>query len=261
MKDAEWIADLLQHDLLKTSYIPDKARRELRELVSYRKSLVGERSRELNRLQKMLEGTNIKLSGTVSDINGKSARRILEYILTGESLDGTKYDEMYEKNIISHKLKASKEQIIPAEETNGNLGWQPEGGEIIGMETVNEYLSDTIAAVFPSVATVDVRGYTNRELFAVKEGDVAARFDAGIDYIRKNGVSTGSTDEEFIALMAAVRDGMQEYEGGQHIFTDDRAPVELLGMREIDGMIRDEVGYYRSVYERDGIDGVLGEIL
>ncbi|MBR1914067.1 MAG: fused MFS/spermidine synthase, partial [Lachnospiraceae bacterium] len=126
---------------------------------------------------------------------------------------------------------------------------------------INEYLSDTIASVFPSVATVDVRGYTNRELFAVKEGEVSARFDAGIDYIRKKGVSTGSTDEELIALMAAVRDGMQEYEGGQHIFTDDRAPVELLGMREIDGMIRDEVGYYRSVYERDGIDGVLGEIM
>ncbi len=126
---------------------------------------------------------------------------------------------------------------------------------------INEYLSDTIAAVFPSVATVDVRGYTNRELFAVKEGDVAARFDAGIDYIRKNGVGSDSTDEELVALMSAVKDGMQEYEGGQHIFTDDRAPVELLGMKEIDGMIRDEVGYYKSVYERDGIDGVLGEIL
>lgn len=126
---------------------------------------------------------------------------------------------------------------------------------------INEYLSDTIAAVFPSVATVDVRGYTNRELFAVKEGDVAARFDAGIDYIRNSRPTSGNTDEELIALMAAVKDGMQEYEGGQHIFTDDRAPVELLGMKEIDGMISDEVGYYKSVYERDGIDGVLGEIL
>ena len=76
--DAEWIADLLQHGLLQPSYIPDKDQRELRELVSYRKSLVGERTRELNRLQKMLEGANIKLSGTVSDINGKSARSILE---------------------------------------------------------------------------------------------------------------------------------------------------------------------------------------
>ncbi|MCD7778572.1 MAG: IS110 family transposase [Clostridiales bacterium] len=111
-KDAEWIADLLQHGLLKASYIPDKDQRELREMVRYRKSLVGERTRELNRLQKMLEGANIKLSGTISDINGKSARSILEYLITGETIDETKYDEMYNKNIISHNLKASKEQII-----------------------------------------------------------------------------------------------------------------------------------------------------
>ena len=112
VKDAEWIADLLQHGLLQPSYIPDKDQRELRELVRYRKSLVGERTRELNRLQKMLEGANIKLSGTVSDINGKSARSILEYILTGESIDSDKYDEMYEQKIIAHNLKATKEQII-----------------------------------------------------------------------------------------------------------------------------------------------------
>ena len=112
VKDAEWIADLLQHGLLTASYIPDKDQRELRELVRYRKSLVAERTRELNRLQKMLEGANIKLSGTVRDINGMSARNILEYILTGEPIDEAKYDEMYEKKLIAHHLKASKEQII-----------------------------------------------------------------------------------------------------------------------------------------------------
>ena len=66
VKDAEWIAELLQHVLLKPSYIPSKDQRELRELVQSRKSLVGERTRELNRLQKMLEGANIKLSGSIS---------------------------------------------------------------------------------------------------------------------------------------------------------------------------------------------------
>ena len=71
------------HGLLRASYIPDKDQRELRELVRYRKSLVRERNRELNRLQKMLEGANIKISGTITDINGKSARNILEYILPG----------------------------------------------------------------------------------------------------------------------------------------------------------------------------------
>lgn len=112
VKDAEWIADLLQHGLLQPSYIPDKDQRELRELVRYRKSLIGERTRELNRLQKMLEGANIKLSVTVSDINGKSARNILEYFLSGTSIDEAKYDEMYAQKIIAHNLTATKEQMI-----------------------------------------------------------------------------------------------------------------------------------------------------
>lgn len=112
MKDAEWIADLLQHGLLQPSYMPAKEQRELRELIHYRKSFVGERGQELNRLQKMLEGSNIKLSGTVSDINGKSARSILEYLLTDASIDSEKYDEMYEQKVIAHNLKVSKEQII-----------------------------------------------------------------------------------------------------------------------------------------------------
>lgn len=112
VKDAEWIADLLQHGLLQASYIPDKDQRELRELVRYRRSLVGERNRELNRLQKMLEGANIKISGTITDINGKSARNILEYILTGRQIGSAEYDLLYEKRIIAHNLKATKEQII-----------------------------------------------------------------------------------------------------------------------------------------------------
>ncbi len=122
---------------------------------------------------------------------------------------------------------------------------------------INEYLSDTIAAVFPSVAIVDVKGYTNRELFAVKKGSVLARFDAGIDYIRKTGEVNDTSDGELMTFMGAVKTEMQEYEGGKHIFTDDRAPVELLGMREIDEMIQDEIGYYKSVYEKDGFDGVM----
>ena len=112
VKDAEWIADLLQHGLLKASYIPDKDQRELRELVGYRKSLVGERNRELNRLQKMLEGANIKISGTIKDINGKSGRNLLEYILTGKQVDSAQYDILYKQKVIVHNLKATKEQII-----------------------------------------------------------------------------------------------------------------------------------------------------
>jgi transposase len=84
VKDAEWISDLLRHGLLKASYIPDREQRELREAARYRKSLVEERAREINRLQKMLEGANIKLDSVVTDINGKSARKLLEMIIADE---------------------------------------------------------------------------------------------------------------------------------------------------------------------------------
>lgn len=119
VKDAEWIADLLQHGLLTASYIPDKDQRELRELVRYRKSLTDERARELNRLQKMLEGANIKLSGTVRNINGKSARSLLEHILSDKVFDAAAYDVMYDKKIIAHNLNATKQQII--DDLNGFL--------------------------------------------------------------------------------------------------------------------------------------------
>lgn len=117
VKDSEWIADLLQHGLLQASYIPDKAQRELRELVGYRKSFVIDRTRELNRLQKMLEGANIKLSGSVADINGKSSRKILDVILSGEKINEEKLDQMKKDKVIAHNLRTPFAQL--AEDLNG----------------------------------------------------------------------------------------------------------------------------------------------
>jgi transposase len=84
LKDAEWIADLLQHGLLRPSFVPPAWQRELRELTRYRASLVEERSRIINRLQKVLEDTNIKLAAVASDLMGKSARDMLSALLAGE---------------------------------------------------------------------------------------------------------------------------------------------------------------------------------
>lgn len=117
--DSEWIADLLQHGLLRASFIPDKARRELRELVGYRKSLIKEQAAELNRLQKILEGANIKLSGTIREINGKSGRNLLEAILAGEKIDLDKIMEMRRDKLIAANLKATDAQLV--DDLNGVL--------------------------------------------------------------------------------------------------------------------------------------------
>ncbi|MBP1949905.1 transposase [Virgibacillus litoralis] len=85
VKDAEWIAKLLRHGLLRASFIPDRNQRELRELVRYRRSIIEERARQHNRIQKVLEGANIKLGSVVSDVMGVSARDMLRAIAEGEN--------------------------------------------------------------------------------------------------------------------------------------------------------------------------------
>jgi transposase len=83
VRDAEWIAELLQHGLLKASFIPERSQRELRELVRYRITLIQARTSEVNRIHKLLEDANIKLSSVASNIMSVSGRDMLAAILRG----------------------------------------------------------------------------------------------------------------------------------------------------------------------------------
>ncbi len=83
-KDAEWIAELLQHGLLRASFVPPRPQRELREVTSYRSKLVEERARLVNRIQKVLEDSNVKLASVATDITGVSGRAILGALLDGQ---------------------------------------------------------------------------------------------------------------------------------------------------------------------------------
>ena len=88
VKDAEWIAELLQHGLLKASFIPPQSQRDLRDLTRYRTTLVRERARIVNRLQKVLEDANLKLAGVATDVMGVSGRAMLEALLAGQTDTG-----------------------------------------------------------------------------------------------------------------------------------------------------------------------------
>ena len=108
VKDAEWIAKLLRHGLLKASYIPDRNQRELRELVRYRRSIIEERARQHNRIQKVLEGANIKLGSVVSDVMGVSARDMLNAIAEGEE------DPEKLANFARRTMKKKKDELMLA---------------------------------------------------------------------------------------------------------------------------------------------------
>ena len=105
VKNADWIANLLRHGLLRASYIPDRNQRELRELVRYRRSIIEERARQHNRIQKVLEGANIKLGSVVFDIMGVSAKEMLRAIADGEE------DPEVLSNFARRTMKKKKEDL------------------------------------------------------------------------------------------------------------------------------------------------------
>lgn len=108
VKDAEWIATLLRHGLVRASFVPDRDQRELRELTRYRTALVRERAREVNRLQKTLESANIKLAAVVTDITGVSGQRILQ------ALTADVHDPEELADLAHWKVQAKREDLKAA---------------------------------------------------------------------------------------------------------------------------------------------------
>jgi transposase len=108
VKDATWIADLLRHGLLAPSFIPDKPQRELRELTRQRTQWIAERSRDVNRIQKVLEGANIKLASVVTDVLGVSGRAMLDRLVAGET------DPEILANLAVGRLRAKLDALLPA---------------------------------------------------------------------------------------------------------------------------------------------------
>ncbi len=106
--DAEWIADLLRHGLLRASFVPPRPQRELRDLTRQRANLVRERAAVMNRLQKVLEGANIKLASVTSEMSGTSVRDMLEAMVAGES------DPTVLAELARGRLRAKRSQLEKA---------------------------------------------------------------------------------------------------------------------------------------------------
>lgn len=113
---------------------------------------------------------------------------------------------------------------------------------------INQYLSDTISSVFNKVYTANVTGSTNRELFASNNPEIYNIFENK----RKE-----LNNSDLYYIMEQVSKNLEIYNKGNCIMTDDKAPIELLGMKVIDELINDEVAYYKDIYDKEGIQGIL----
>ncbi|MEG0517793.1 MAG: transposase, partial [Bacteroidales bacterium] len=108
-KDSEWICKLLLAGLLKPSYIPPKQQRELRDLTRYRKNLVNQISSNKNRVIRILEDCNIKLSSVLSSTSGVVGTKLIDKLIAGEKITRQTIDEVYHR-----KLQASKDDLYEA---------------------------------------------------------------------------------------------------------------------------------------------------
>jgi transposase len=108
VKDAEWLAELLAHGLVRGSFVPERPIQELRDLTRARKQLVRERVQHVQRLQKVLEDANIKLASFLSDIAGRSGRKMLDAIVAGET------DPVALAALANVRVKATPEQLAAA---------------------------------------------------------------------------------------------------------------------------------------------------
>ncbi len=127
---------------------------------------------------------------------------------------------------------------------NMNMRGEEEGN-------INQYLADTICKSFSEVYTIDVRHSTNRELFASNNPKMLTNLQNNVRM---------ENDSDLVAFMNANQKELTPYEPTGYVMTDDKAPVELLGMRVIDSMIADEVAYYKEIYKEGGMKGLLNEL-
>lgn len=116
---------------------------------------------------------------------------------------------------------------------------------------INQYLADTISNVFSEVYTVEVAASTNRELFASNSADMLEVMKSNLERQQEG---------ELADMMERVSMELAAYEPGSYLMTDDKAPVELLGMQVMDDLIKDEVSFYKDVYEKEGLQGLLDRL-
>lgn len=211
---------------------------------------------------------NVRMEGV--EIDEKITDLARTYFALPEDVPVAAYDGRAYLNVVDHKydvimVDAYQDITIPFQMSSVEFftmvksHLKEAGVMVVNMNmrttqegSMNEYLADTISHVFDSVYTADVTGSTNRELFASASPDI-------LEVMQDQMALT--SDSELADLMDQTAERLAVYEPGDYLLTDDCAPVELLGMRAIDELIRDEVTYYRGIYEKEGLKGLLDSIL
>ena len=199
--DARWIAKCLSQGMLSPSFIPDREQRELRDMTRFRKSQVEDRARNVNRLQKFLEGANIKLGNWLSDVEGKSATRLLELVIGGPDFTvndvatrmqpnmKSSADEIYhslegcmtgmQREFFAHIMSVIREQTVQIEKTNA---------------MIRRSLNDNYKAAIEALDDIPGVGRVSAEQIVVEIGTDMGRFKNQGSLCKWAGVCPGNNE-------------------------------------------------------------------
>lgn len=202
------------------------------------------------------------------EIDGKISELAYEYFDLAESVNLYEYDgraflQAVDKSYDVILVDAYQDITIPFQMSSAEFftlvrdHLNPKGIMVVNMNmhsdgegAINEYLSDTILTIFDEVYTADVAWNSNRELYAMNGADPAVLLEVAVD---------GIEDPELQRMMKTVslRFDRSESTGRGYLLTDDKAPVEVLGMNMIDSLISEELAYYQNIYDSQGLDGLM----
>ena len=207
---------------------------------------------------------NVNISGV--EIDQKITDLAVQYFELPESVEVTTYDGRAYLNTIQEKydvimVDAYQDITIPFQMSSVEFfelvreHLTDDGVMVVNMNmrgteegNINQYLADTISKVFSTVYTADVLGTTNRELFASNNPAMIEVFKKNVD---------SENNEEIKTMMGKIASELTAYVPGDYLMTDDKAPVELLGMKVIDELIQDEIAYYKQTYQDGGLKALL----
>lgn len=219
VKDAQWIAELLQHGLLRPSFIPPLPQRQLRDLTRHRTSFIRERVNLVNRIQKVLEGANIKLASVASDVMGVSGRAMLNAIVAGETDPGVMAD------LAKGRLCNKRDQLVEALE--GRV--QPHQRFILAELLCQlDYLEQTIGrfddevlkycqpftTVIELLDTIPGVGRQTAEMLVSEIGVDMSRFPSAAHLAAWAGLAPGNYESAGKRLAGKTRKGNQTLRSG-----------------------------------------------
>ncbi|HEY9831806.1 MAG TPA: IS110 family transposase [Stenomitos sp.] len=211
-KDAQWIGELLMHGLLRASFIPPIEQRDLRDLIRHRSNFIRERATLVNRVQKVLEGANIKLASVVSDVMGVSARAILDAIVAGEN------NPQLMADLANRRLKDKRDLLVQALEGKVRPHQRFILAELLGqidsieetIERFNQQIQEYCSPFEQAVQLLDtIPGVARQtaELIVAEIGTDMSRFPTASHLAAWAGIAPGNCESAGKRLSSKIRQG------------------------------------------------------